>query len=196
MTSIEMQRVINNFLPKKSQIRPKYFTAFTTDTMKTAFTDALPVCTEPWGVFRHNGAPGADAHRLVSPNNPQHVPPASPRPHGGPETLVGFGVLGHPPPDPWTRHMVSSVLERLVGLVSLGGTEGGERQAGQRFGVLSQTLTCGEIQGEDGCLSDWWEALGESEVLSRLQALCGVGAGGTRATGFAGHSGGRLRNSA
>jgi hypothetical protein len=59
MTYVQMQHIINNFLQKKSQIKPKYFTEFTTKCHKNRLNLSCPppprIRRANWIVFGHDG---------------------------------------------------------------------------------------------------------------------------------------------
>lgn len=57
MTKVQMQHIINNFLQKKSQIKPKYFTEFTTKCHKNRFnlSSLPPYPASQLDVFGHDG---------------------------------------------------------------------------------------------------------------------------------------------
>ena len=68
-----MQHIINNFLQKESQIKPKYFTEFTTKHHKNCLhlSSLSPYPASQLDVFGHDGdSLSVDAHGWVSSNKP------------------------------------------------------------------------------------------------------------------------------
>ena len=113
---VQMQHIINNFLQKKSQIKPKYFTEFTTKHHKNCLhlSSLSPYPASQLDVFGHDGdSLSVDGTQISIFKQTHQVRFASllQRADGGTlEPQVGFEILGDIPHQPLERQFPDQKL--------------------------------------------------------------------------------------
>ena len=111
-----MQHIINNFLQKKSQIKPKYFTEFTTKHHKNCLhlSSLSPYPASQLDVFGHDGdSLSVDGTQIsiFKQTHQVHFASLLQRADGGTlEPQVGFEILGDLPHQPLERQFPDQKL--------------------------------------------------------------------------------------
>lgn len=125
-----MQHIINNFLQKKSQIKPKYFTEFTTKCHKNRLnlSSLPPYPASQLDVFGHDGdSLGVDGTQIGIFKQPHQVCFAGLLKSPDGCTLkpqVGFEILGDLPHQPLEWQLPDEKLGRLLVTTDLSQSHG------------------------------------------------------------------------
>lgn len=125
-----MQHIINNFLQKKSQIKPKYFTEFTTKCHKNRLdlSSLPPYPASQLDVFGHNGdSLGVDGTQIGIFKQPHQVCFTGLLKRTNGCTLkpqVGLEILGDLPHQPLERQLPDEQLGRFLVTTNLSESHG------------------------------------------------------------------------